>query len=122
MIVVVNIILAVLVLLVIWWFWFSKPSEKHLKASDRFTIMVENGVYSPAVIKAAAGKPLHLTFIRKDKTPCSEFVIFNDFDISAQLPADKAHEIVLTPEKPGHYEFTCQMGMYRGELFVDRIN
>jgi hypothetical protein len=27
--------------------------------------------------------------------------------------------VELLPEKPGEYEFTCQMGMLRGKLVVE---
>jgi plastocyanin domain-containing protein len=48
-------------------------------------------------------------------------VIFNDFGKSAQLPTGETVPIEFLPEKPGEYEFTCQMGMLRGKLIVSFI-
>ncbi len=46
-------------------------------------------------------------------------VLFPEFNISRKLPADETVTIELTPEKPGEYEFQCQMGMLRGKLLVE---
>lgn len=109
----------ILIALVVWWFWLGK-SKKAVAADANKTIdiIVDNGVYSPATISAKVGQPISLRFLRKDETPCSATVIFADFDESADLPIGKPTEITITPETAGEFEFTCQMGMYRGKLIV----
>lgn len=114
----INLIGLFLIALVIWWFWIAKPTQKQIAAKDRVTIYVKDGTYSPSFIKARKGKPLHLTFIRKDPTPCAEIVLFATLDISAALPLNKACEIIIPTDKAGEFEFCCQMGMYRGKVVV----
>jgi plastocyanin domain-containing protein len=79
-------------------------------------IIVDNGVYTPARIEVPAGQPVTLRFVRKDPSPCAEKVLFDDLGISADLPLGKPVDVTMTPPRPGEYEFTCQMRMYRGTL------
>jgi plastocyanin domain-containing protein len=81
-------------------------------------IIVDNGVYTPARIEVPAGRPVTLCFLRKDPSPCAEKVLFDALGVSAELPLGKPVMMTVTPDKPGEYEFTCQMGMYRGKLVV----
>jgi len=99
--------------LIVWWFWFSKPKAR-VAGPGPIEIIVDNGVYTPARIEAPAGKPLTLRFNRMDPSPCAEKVLFDDFGVAADLAVGTPTEVTITPEKPGDYEFTCQMRMYRG--------
>jgi len=45
-------------------------------------------------------------------------VIFPDFNKSAKLPTGETVPIEFLPAKPGEYEFSCQMGMFRGKLLI----
>ncbi len=115
----INIIGIVLIIGVIWWFWLYHPHSDVKVTKDAFIeILVEDGVYNPAVIGATVGRPLTLKFLRKDSSPCSKTVFFEDFGISEELPLNKSKDIVITPSKAGNFEFTCQMKMYRGRLEV----
>lgn len=112
-----NVAGLVLIAFIVWWFWLAKP--KLLRAgSGVIEITVADGVYTPARIEVAAGKPITLRFLRKDPSPCAEKVLFDDFGISRDLPLNEPLEVTLTPVAPGEYEFTCQMRMYRGRLVV----
>jgi plastocyanin domain-containing protein len=77
------------------------------------------GGYTPDVIVVQHGKPVRLNFRREETAACSEMVIFNDFGKSAQLPTGKTVPVEFLPEKAGEYEFSCQMGMFRGKLIVE---
>ncbi|MCP4476361.1 MAG: cupredoxin domain-containing protein [Gammaproteobacteria bacterium] len=113
-----NAIAAILALLVIWWFWLVRTKTVSIE-NDRVTIYVENGVYSPNRIKLPAGEALTIEFVRKDASPCSEYVVFEGLDVHQQLPLNKRHRIELGELPAGEYRFTCQMGMYQGELIVE---
>lgn len=108
-----------LIAFVVWWFWLYKPREVSVdKDGAGILITVENGVYTPPRLKVAAGQPVALTFERKDPSGCAATVVFSDFDISEELPLNKAKTISLPAMQPGEYLFTCQMQMYRGTLVV----
>ncbi len=107
-----------LILSIAWWFWFY-PKKQTYATNGVLSIVVENGIYSPAIVKAQAGHPLQLNFIRKDASPCAESVIFPTLDIAETLPLKKTKTINLKQLEPGTYPFHCQMQMYKGELHVE---
>ena len=81
-------------------------------------ILVKGG-YTPDVIVVQHGRPVRLSFRREETAACSEMVVFGDFGKSAKLPEGETVTIELLPDKPGTYEFACQMGMLRGRLVVE---
>ena len=98
------------------WFWLIKGKSTQAQTNE-ITIKVKDGVYSPSRIITTQTK-LTFNFIREDASPCSEYVLFDQLNIHEQLPLNKPHKIILNNLKPGHYRFTCQMGMYQGELVI----
>ncbi len=106
------------IVFIIWWFWLAGPKARRVEGGRPIEIIVENGVYAPARIEVPRGQPVTLRFIRKDPSPCAEKVLFDDLDVSADLPVGRPYDITLTPDKPGEHAFTCQMRMYRGSLVV----
>ncbi len=113
----INLAGFLLIFLIVWWFWLYKPEKVLLKDSN-LVITVENGTYSPARIEVKKNKPIVLTFLRKDASPCAELVLFPELDISETLPLNKPVKIKLPLIKEGDYDFYCQMQMYRGVLTV----
>ena len=82
---------------------------------QRVTIRVEGG-YDPSIIEVAAGRPVELTFDRRETNPCSEELVVSALGIRRELPAFQKTTIALTPPVPGRYEFTCGMGMMHGAI------
>lgn len=115
----VNVIGLGLIVFVAWWFWFKRSDSKPIAYQQRVTIVVENGVYTPNIVRAKLGETLELNFLRKDKSPCAAVVLFHDFNIARELPIDKPLPILITPDKVGSFDFTCEMAMYRGTLIVE---
>ena len=120
-------VLAVLVSLgliasIAWFFWGARKggTQATLATSgyQEAMILVKGG-YTPDVIVVQHGKPVRLTFQREETAACSEMVIFDAFGKSAKLPTGQRVPIEFVPEKPGEYEFACQMGMLRGKLIVE---
>ena len=101
---------------IVWWFWLSRPAAQPVESA--ITVVVEDGVYTPSRIEALQGQPVILRFLRKDPSPCAAKVIFADLGVSADLPIGEERELRLTPPRPGEYEFSCEMHMYRGSLLV----
>lgn len=114
---IVNLIGLSLIFLIVWWFWIKKtPSLK--SSSDVVEIIVENGVYTPSYIEVKSGQEVSLSFLRKDPSPCTEKVVFDDLNLSFDLPMNKPVAVKFKPEKPGEYAFHCQMKMYNGTANV----
>jgi len=106
---------------IIWFFLFSKKEAfKASVSSGVQEVMIKvKGGYDPDVIIAKAGRPLRLRFTREEEVSCTEMVIFSAFNKSAKLPPYEEVIVDLLPEKPGEYEFSCQMGMIRGKLIIE---
>jgi plastocyanin domain-containing protein len=107
---------------IVWYFWMVK--KKGVKAAlttsgyQEVMILVKGG-YTPDVIVVEHGKPVRLNFRREESAACSEMVILGEFGKSAKLPTGETVAVEFLPDKPGEYEFTCQMGMFRGKLIVE---
>jgi plastocyanin domain-containing protein len=107
---------------IVWFFWMAK--REGIKAAvtssgyQEVMILVKGG-YTPDVNVVERGKPVRLNFRREETASCSEMVIFPAFNKSAQLPEGQTVPLELMTDKPGEYEFQCQMGMLRGKLIVE---
>lgn len=104
----------------LWWFLLSKPKSRKATAQDgvqEVTVTVDGG-YEPSQIVVQAGQPVRLNFDRKDPSSCLEEVRFPDFRIAQELPLNQVTPIEFIPDKPGRYEFTCGMNMFRGIVEV----
>jgi plastocyanin domain-containing protein len=104
----------------LWWFLASKP--KSVKANTQgdiqeITVTVDGG-YEPSQIVVRSGQKVRLNFDRQDASSCLEEVRFPDFGIARTLPLNRVTPIEFTPQKPGRYEFTCGMNMFRGVVEV----
>ena len=109
-----------LISLELWWFLLSKPKSRQATTEggvQEVKVTVDGG-YEPSQIVVQAGKPVRLNFDRKDPSSCLEEVRFPDFRIAQELPFNQTTAIEFTPEKPGRYEFTCGMNMFRGVVDV----
>ncbi len=117
--IIINIIAIIFIGFIVYWFWLSKNPAQKIYAQGIVEIKVKDGIYAPALILVQHGKPMTLRFIREDATPCAEVVIFGQLKLSKTLPLHMPTDIIVAPTTPiGEYEFTCQMGMYRGKLVI----
>lgn len=108
----------------LWWFLLSKPKSRKAIAQggvQEVTVTVDGG-YEPSQIVVQSGQPVRLNFYRKDPSSCLEEVRFPDFWITQELTLNKTTPIEFTPDKPGRYEFTCGMNMFRGVVEVQPAN
>ena len=105
-----------------WVFWGRSKRGAHAETASsgyQEAMILVKGGYTPDVIVVQHGKPVRLNFRREESAACSETVILKDFGKSAKLPSGETVPIEFLPEKPGEYEFTCEMGMLRGKLVVE---
>jgi len=107
---------------IVWFFWlWRKEGVQAALTSSGYqeALILVKGGYTPDVIVVERGRPVRLHFRREETAACSEVVVFSDFNKSARLPTGETVAIELLPDKPGDYEFACQMGMIRGRLIVE---
>ncbi len=105
-----------------WFFWGPRRGGYRAPITSggyQEAMVLVKGGYTPDVIVVEHGKPVRLNFRREETAACSEMVVLADFGKSAKLPEGEIVPIEFLPEKPGVYEFTCQMGMLRGKLVVE---
>ena len=103
----------------VWYFWLWKGESVAAQTTEggrqEIDVTVRGG-YQPAVIVVKAGRPVRLNFTRREASTCGEEVVLPGFGQRAHLPENQTVPVEVTPEKPGEYEFTCGMNMYRGKL------
>jgi len=107
---------------IIWFFWGPRKSGVRATTTSsgyQEAMVLVKGGYTPDVLLVQHGKPVRLNFRREETAACSEMVVFSDFGKSASLPTGETVPVEFLPEKPGEYEFTCQMGMFRGKVIVE---
>jgi plastocyanin domain-containing protein len=107
---------------IVWFFWLGKRTGVKVAVNSsgyQESMVLVKGGYTPDVIIVEKGKPVRLNFLRTESAGCSEMVLFPDFNKSAHLPEGETVAVELMPDKPGEYEFQCQMGMLRGKLIVE---
>ncbi len=112
----------------ILWFFFGKKKETQKAVSSsgeqNVSVIVE-GAYEPSKISVKKDVPVTITFDRKDKGECTDWVIFNklptkeDKEIKSRLPEGEKTKVHFTPTQAGEYDFSCAMGMVHGTLVVE---
>lgn len=115
---------AVTTILWVNWYFFAAERAPATAATgsaggaQEVTVAVHGG-YTPSTIRVKAGAPVRLLFDRQETSSCSEEVVFADFGVRTYLPAQETTAVIVTPAKPGVYEFTCGMSMLRGKLIAE---
>lgn len=107
---------------IVWYFWLWKGESVAAGVGaggmQEVNVTVKGG-YQPSAIVAKAGQPLWLNFTRREASMCGEEVVLPEFGRRAHLPENATVGIEVTPQKPGEYEFTCGMNMYKGKIIVE---
>jgi plastocyanin domain-containing protein len=107
---------------IVWYFWLWRGESVKAQSAEGDLQVIDvtvKGGYQPATILARAGRPVRLNFTRREASTCGEEVVLPDFGKRAHLPENKTVAVEVLPERPGQYEFTCGMNMYRGKLIVE---
>ncbi len=119
--IIINVVGLAIIGWIVWYFWLWKRESFTAQTSaagmQEVDVTVKGG-YQPAAIIVKAGEPVRLNFTRREASTCGEEVVLSSFGKRAHLPENQTVAIEVTPEKPGEYEFTCGMNMYRGKLIV----
>ncbi len=105
----------------LWLFVHRAEGARAVMGSDgvqEMTIVVRDH-YRPATVVVRRGVPLRLLFDRQEDVPCSERVIFSDFQQERWLAPFATTVVQFIPTRTGDFLFTCAMGMYQGRLVVE---
>ncbi len=104
----------------LWWFLKRRPPAQlaATQSGVQAIKIVVDGGYVPSHIIVRAGQPVRLEFERQDPSDCLAEVRIPDFRIARSLPLDRITTIEFTPDRPGRYQFSCGMNMFRGEIEV----
>ena len=104
------------IVIVNYYFLGPRRARQATKAPVQEATITVDGGYTPSVIEVDAGRPVRLTFDRRESNPCSDEVVFGSLGIRRPLPAFARTTIEFTPAGPGRIEFTCGMGMLHGAV------
>ena len=105
-----------------WYFFLADRGSAAAAAGAGGTQEVEvvvRGGYAPGNVRLTRGVPARLVFDRQETSGCSEEVVLPDFGIRRFLPAHQRTAVEITPDRVGKFEFTCGMGMLRGQITVE---
>lgn len=110
---------AVLLGLVFWFFLGPRrATAARLSGGVQEVEVVVRGGYTPDRIEVRQGRPVRLTFVRRESNPCTEQVVLGDFGIARELPEGERVAVEFTPQTAGEFTFHCAMNMVRGTLVV----
>jgi YHS domain-containing protein len=98
--------------------WAKTPARPASAGSVQKATVRIDGEYLPGRITVKAGKPVELTFVRKEKSGCGGEVQFPTLGIKRTLQPGEKTVIRFTPKKAGAIPFTCGMKMYKGLVAV----
>ncbi len=104
----------------LWWFLRAKPKSCQVTAQDGIqavTVTVDDG-YEPSQIVVQSGQLVRLNFDLRDPSHYLEEVRIPDFRIAQKLILNQITPIEFIPDRPGRYEFSCSMNMFRGVIEV----
>lgn len=111
-----------LIAFIVWFFWLVRAKGVRAAVTSggyQEQMVLVKGGYTPDVIVLEAGKPVRLNFVRQESVSCSEMVLLPAFNKSATLPEGQTVPVEFLPTDRGEFEFSCQMGMFRGKLIVE---
>jgi len=107
-----------------WYFFLARKTATGARTGlggvQEVDVVVDGG-YSPSVIEVEAGKPVRLTFDRREKSPCSDELVISEFGVRRFLKPFEKTVIEITPDRAGSFVFACGMNMLRGEIQVNRV-
>jgi len=118
---VVFLVAAMVVGLIIWWFFGKRTLNvgvAKIEGDKQVVEVIVDGGYQPSVVELQQNIPAQIIFIRKDSSACFEEVVFPDFEVSTHLPIGTPHTVFITPDQPGEYKYSCGMSMFFGKVIV----
>ncbi|MFH1105726.1 MAG: cupredoxin domain-containing protein, partial [Candidatus Aenigmatarchaeota archaeon] len=102
---------------------FTGGSKVATAANGAQTVQlsVQGSTYYPYPIRVKKGVPVQLVADMKSVTGCSRSIVIPDFGIR-KVVSSGDNVIQFTPDKSGTFQFSCSMGMYRGQIIVEEAD
>ena len=105
-----------------WYFFIASgraaAARPNASGKDEVVVVVDGG-YEPSVIRVKTGRPVRLTFDRRETNSCSDEIVIPDFGIRKFLPAFQRTTIEITPKVAGRYPLSCGMSMLHGTIVAE---
>ena len=109
--------------------WFSSPAQANTSvdvpqpvtaAEGEIVLSVGNNGYSPALLKAPAGKDLVLNLVTNKTYSCARDFVIPDLNYYELLPDTGTVQVSIPAQAAGtKLFFTCSMGMYTGQIIFE---
>lgn len=119
--IVVIIGVAALIGFIVWWFFGkhkTSEGEAKMNADSQKVDVVVDGGYTPNTVMLKQGVSAEIVFDRRDPSSCLAEVMFPDFGVHETLSIGEKHAITIDTSKPGEYQYSCGMNMFRGKIVV----
>lgn len=84
-------------------------------------LSVQGSNYYPNPIRVKIGIPVQLIADVNNMPGCSKSIIIPEFGIRKTVSASD-NIIEFTPNKSGTFQFSCSMGMFRGQIIVENAD
>lgn len=85
---------------------------------DIFLQATRYGTYSPRILKVRKDVPVRIHFSAELGAGCGHTIIFPEFGIQKNAPANGEALIEFTPTRTGRFPFHCSMKMFNGTMEV----
>ncbi|MDO8507442.1 MAG: sulfite exporter TauE/SafE family protein [bacterium] len=97
----------------------SDSSAQTVNGVQEVTINLTDNGYQPDSIKLKKGVPTKVTLKTSGTLGCIRAFVVPSLNIQKVLPKTGTDSFEFTPDKTGTINFTCSMGMYKGEFVVE---
>ena len=98
----------------------SAPVADFSQSSADIVLNVQNNGYSPAILKAPAGKDLTLNLITNKTYSCARDFVIPALNVYQLLPDTGKIQVNIPAQQKGStLSFTCSMGMYTGQIVFE---
>jgi sulfite exporter TauE/SafE len=104
--------------------WFAPQAEVAAPAvpakDGEIVLNVKNNGYSPAILRAPAGKDLTLNLVTNNTYSCARDFVIPDLNFYQLLPDTGTVQVNIPAQEAGStLFFTCSMGMYTGQIVFE---
>jgi plastocyanin domain-containing protein len=82
---------------------------------------VQGTNYYPNPVRVKIGIPVRLVADINNMPGCSKSIVIPEFGVRKSVSTSD-NIIEFTPNKSGTFQFSCSMGMYRGQIIVENAD